>query len=167
VKKILIFVGIGVVVILAFALIIYLSGSKERSMNDFFAAVRSGDVDTVKKLFKKKEIAVKTMDINNQTPLTIAAAQGNIEMAEFLISQKADINSTDGRLKFPVLMFAVVGDHVEMVKFLIDRGADVNAVADVSRDTRFKNGTTALMMAVAKGNEKIVEILILKKAEVK
>ena len=165
--KILIYIGVGIVTLISvIGLIAFISGSQDRLKKKFFNAIRSGDLDFLKKLLTKKGITVKTKDINGLTPLTIAASQGNIEIARLLIDNKADVNSTGGRRNFPVLMFAVTEGQTEMVKFLIDRGVDVNAVADNSSDSRYKNGITALMMAVAKGNNQIVELLIDKGADV-
>jgi ankyrin repeat protein len=54
----------------------------------------------------------------------IAARNGHIEVAEFLLGKGADINCK-GFFGAPGLHWAAINGHKEMVEFLIDRGADL------------------------------------------
>ena len=55
-----------------------------------------------------------------QTGLHIAAANGNVEMIELLLSFNSDINKRDWNFNIPV-QYAVQGDHLEAVKVFFDR----------------------------------------------
>jgi ankyrin repeat protein len=166
--KTLAIVGISIVcVALIILLIAYLSTSKERLNKKFFTAVRDNDITAVTNLLKGKQINVANYkDINSYTPLSVAAENGNIEMARLLLDNNADVNSTAGPRKFSNLMFAAAKGQAEMVEFLLEQGANVNAVADSSSDTRFTSGVTALMMAVTSGNSQAVNYLLDQGADV-
>jgi len=65
--------------------------------------------------------------------LYIAARNGHVEVAEFLLEKGADINCR-GFFGAPGLHWAAINGHKEMVEFLIDRGADLRL-----RDEQFKS----------------------------
>ena len=93
-----------------------------------------------------------------KTLLGVAASNGYKEIAELLINNGADVERSQGPLKWSPLHFAVWSEHEELVDFLISKKADVNSV-DV-------NGNAALHYAVFDGSQKIVALLIAKGADV-
>jgi cytohesin len=60
------------------------------------------------------------------TPLHVAAANPNLELAQFLLEHGADVNARDAESRAP-LHFAVKRRDLEMIRLLLDAGADPNA----------------------------------------
>jgi ankyrin repeat protein len=67
------------------------------------------------------------------TPLTLAAREGDVEMARILVSAGADVNATTGDGK-TALALAIFNGNYEAASFLVDNKADVNK-ADAQRFT--------------------------------
>ena len=67
------------------------------------------------------------------TPLTLAAREGDVEMARILVSANADVNAAAGDGK-TALAVAVFNGNYDVASFLVDNKADVNK-ADAQRFT--------------------------------
>ncbi|HBY05414.1 MAG: hypothetical protein UV38_C0003G0107 [candidate division TM6 bacterium GW2011_GWE2_42_60] len=80
-----------------------------------------------------------TMEINckGETPLHRASQHGFIDIAEYLISQGADVNAQDEHLKTPI--FDAL-NYPEFVKLLLKHGAKINA--------KHEDGSTPLHYAL-------------------
>ena len=113
--------------------------SKCENGEDIFEASANNCVDRVKELLLNGEKANQTQDFNkmkNVTPLIYAAKNGALEVAEILVSAKADINALSREncddnkcsLNFlsPLYHAAARGD-AEFVKFLLEKGAHPNS----------------------------------------
>jgi ankyrin repeat protein len=85
-----------------------------------------------------------------QTPLHIAAQNGNTIAVKLLIERKADVNAQQRDRKTPLHLAASNG-HVEIVRILIENKADVNA-----RDL-YKN--TPLICAVVANHKEVGTVL--------
>ena len=147
-------------------------------------AVFAGDLNACKK-FVENGADIETPDKNGRTPLIIAYAGSNYELAKFLLSKGADINARDGFLLTPAL-YASMADDGALLSLALARKADVN-VQDINGATPLmhevfrdngeavdqilkydassvnyvdNNFTTALVIAASKGNIKIAEKLI-------
>lgn len=84
------------------------------------------------------------------TPLTLAAQRGNEDLARLLVARGAQL---DGRAPDPSpLMAAVLRDDVALAQWLLAAGADIHCARD--------DGQDALMLAIAKGNERPVRLLL-------
>ncbi|HKV93626.1 MAG TPA: ankyrin repeat domain-containing protein [Candidatus Angelobacter sp.] len=81
----------------------------------------------------------------------IAARNGHVEVAQFLLEKGADINCR-GFFGAPGLHWAAINGHKPMVEFLISHGADVQL-----RDTQFNS--TALGWALEGKQAEIAELL--------
>jgi ankyrin repeat protein len=81
----------------------------------------------------------------------IAARNGHIEVARFLLEKGADINYR-GFFGAPGLHWAAINGHMPMVEFLLEHGADKNL-----QDHQFK--ATALGWALEGKREEIAELL--------
>ncbi|EMJ93898.1 ankyrin repeat domain-containing protein [Leptospira alstonii] len=95
-----------------------------QSENPCFDSARRGDVDAL----KAQVGALGHVDEKNRkgyTLLMLAAYNGQEETSRFLISQGADVNSTDlgGN---SILMGAAFKGHVKIVEILLNAGADKN-----------------------------------------
>jgi ankyrin repeat protein len=87
-----------------------------------------------------------------------AAVHGRQDVAEWLLQNKADINSKDTAIGFSPLHLAIMGGHGDVAQWLVSRGADANAADFDSR--------TVLQFAVQGGQKDLVKLLLVKKAEV-
>jgi ankyrin repeat protein len=90
------------------------------------------------------------------TALTLAAANGDVEIVTYLLDHKADIDEP-GALRETALIKAVRLQRIEVVKLLLDRGAD--------REETDAGGATAMEIAERNGSTAIVNLL--KKAKPK
>jgi ankyrin repeat protein len=85
------------------------------------------------------------------TPLGIAAARGNLELAHLLLAADADIEPVNDA-GLTALATGVANGHLELVQLLLDAGADA-AIVD-------KRGNNLLHHAVDAGNADIVALLL-------
>lgn len=86
----------------------------------------------------------------DQTPLMHAAAKGDLQTVQQLISngENITVEDTNGR---NALLYAIINDHLTVVQYLLQQGADANS-AD-------KLGNTALIIAAAVGDVEIIKLL--------
>ncbi len=93
-------------------------------------AAAKGELDNVKELLAQRPEDVKAQDEKNQyTPLHWAAANGHVEVMQYLIEHGADISARDKNGTTPIHL-AAENDQIEALKFLLDHGADVGARND-------------------------------------
>ncbi|MFQ5527101.1 MAG: ankyrin repeat domain-containing protein [Thermoanaerobaculia bacterium] len=98
------------------------------------------------------------------TPLIQAAASGKLEIVDFLIESRADVNQVatrayrpDGLMRTPLTTAARAG-HVEIVRVLLDAGANVGLAPN--------GDATALIAASGAGHTAIAELLLERGADV-
>jgi ankyrin repeat protein/beta-lactamase regulating signal transducer with metallopeptidase domain len=110
--------------------------SKGAEVSTIQLAAYLGDLAKVKS-FIEKGISVNTQDGYWPTPLQAAAAAGQREVAEFLISKGALVNAeAAAQGGTTALHYAALGGSKEVVELLISKGAVI--------DARDKNGLKAL-----------------------
>ena len=81
----------------------------------------TGNLPVVKKLVLEKKAKI---DHIGWTPLHYACAKGQIEVAQFLVANGADVNSRSLNGTTPLMMAAQSGNE-PLIKFLLDNGADI------------------------------------------
>ncbi|KNC55418.1 GTPase activating protein Rap1-GAP [Thecamonas trahens ATCC 50062] len=108
-------------------------------------------VDFVVLLLAAAPDTVHAVDDNGWSPLFMAAAAGDVAVADALLAAGAKVNSAD-ELGWSPLIKAAASGQAGMVRRLIEAGARVNAV------TQF--GESALHRAAAKGFVDVVVALI-------
>ena len=106
--------------------------------------------------YERKEIVKflienKATKSNINTALINVVIQGQKEMAELFIENKADLNITT-KDSYTVLMFALLYGRLEIAKLLIENNADPNI--------KTNDGKTALFYAAKQGYMRVAELLI-------
>src|SRR5665213_2188635 len=122
-----------------------------------FRAAQNSDLETVNALLEHKPDLVSVRDNDGNTPLGIAAAEGHKEIAETLLSNAAEINSTNSKGFTPLHCAATLG-RTEVVRLLLTKKAEVNP--------RDKGGATPLHFAAFAGHQGAAELLLANGAEV-
>uniref|UniRef100_A0A3Q2Y5Y7 Kinase D interacting substrate 220 n=1 Tax=Hippocampus comes TaxID=109280 RepID=A0A3Q2Y5Y7_HIPCM len=92
---------------------------------------------------------------NGQTPLMVAAEQGNLEIVQELIRRGANVNCDDVDC-WTALMSASKEGHIQVVRELLDN--------DANAEHRDMGGWTALMWAAYKGRTDVAQLLLSKGA---
>lgn len=80
-----------------------------------------GNLPVVKKLVLDKKAQI---DHIGWTPLHYASSKGQLEVAQFLVTNGADVNSRSLNGTTPLMMAAQSGNE-SLIKFLLDNGADI------------------------------------------
>jgi len=117
-------------------------------------AVYEGNSEKVKKC-----LAAQKVDEPNKAGLSalhVAIKLGDIPMAQFLLSQGADINFQDYQGNTPLIL-AIKKKNLELTTFVVMQGADVNLANN--------DGITPLHQAAFSGNEHVVDFLLKAKAD--
>ncbi|XP_077477114.1 kinase D-interacting substrate of 220 kDa B isoform X1 [Stigmatopora argus] len=92
---------------------------------------------------------------NGQTPLMVAAEQGNLEIVQELIKRAANVNCDDVDC-WTALMSASKEGHIQVVGELLEN--------DANMEHRDMGGWTALMWAAYKGRTDVAQLLLSKGA---
>ena len=98
-------------------------GLETVQITDLFSAIREGDLDIVKDCFNKDLVNVRGS--NGTTPLLLAIGFSNLDIAEFLLKNGADVNMPDQDGNTP-LINACLNEDLDLVKMLVKYGADIN-----------------------------------------
>lgn len=114
-------------------------------------AATDGDLAKVKELISAQPSLLDSTDEEEgMTPLHWASFAGRINVAEFLLTSKAQVNAKN-RIGETPLHIAVMLDNRDLVRLLVLWGADVNAKDDV--------GMSPLSLATELGHSGISAIL--------
>jgi len=93
------------------------------------SAAQNNQFSLLRALITEDPGAVNADDVDQRTPLHWAASSGSIDIARFLIDQKADVNKPDISGWTP-LHIAVSAGNDSVVQELVGAGADVNRKND-------------------------------------
>lgn len=94
--------------------------------------------------------SLNKLDGEGNTPLTTAAAYGNVAVTKLLLRYGADPNKTDNRKNHPLVIASGRNGKLEIVKALIDKGARGNG----------ETGEKAAEAALAFGNTDILDFFL-------
>uniref|UniRef100_A0A5F9DJB5 Uncharacterized protein n=1 Tax=Oryctolagus cuniculus TaxID=9986 RepID=A0A5F9DJB5_RABIT len=95
-----------------------------------------------------------------------AACAGDVARVQQLLALgKSRVNARDKKNRTP-LHLACVSGHPEVVTLLIERNCMINATDDGNMTALMKDGLTPLLVAMHEEKEKMVEFLIMNKANV-
>lgn len=124
-----------------------------------WAALREGDINDVKKIFSERKPNPDCAEkYDGDTPLSFAVRHGDVALAEFLITQGAEVKRPIGYLQFSVLHIAADKGDAAMVKLLVKNGADANA--------RTRYNETPMHRAACGGHDEALAALIVAKGDV-
>jgi ankyrin repeat protein len=118
-----------------------------------FEAAAIGKFDVVARLIAAHPELVNEYSDDGFTPLGLACYFGQAEIANFLVSKGADVNtpSKNGYQVYPIHS-AVAANQTEIVRTLVENGAQVNV--------RQQSGITPLHSAANNGNLEVLIMLL-------
>ena len=179
-------------------LVNYLVSKGAVSVRALYDAVENREIDVVADLLRSGVDVNVSVEIESathiwgnivETPLHVAANNGDLEIVELLIKAGANVNVLDGENNTP-LYWASYHGHVDVVRLLCNQKADtsiaqkfgwtpligasgeghsdvVNILIEVNANLNAcnDNGNTSLMVASRKGYLDVVEILIIANAD--
>jgi len=131
------------------------SNLKSKLEDRFVEAVHDCDLKLLKKLSTTHKVSVDVVhkSTSGLTPLHLACRKGHLQVVQYLLEKKADIEKEDHKGRTAVY-HAVKGNEVEVLKVLIGQGAELD-----KHRTKTK-GLTALHKAVTKQHMESFQILI-------
>jgi ankyrin repeat protein len=119
-------------------------------------AIKDRSYMVIDVLLATKGIDVDLSNLQGETPLMIAAINGDLPVVQKLVlKNKAQLD----HISWTPLHYACAKGHIEVAQFLLANGANVNSLS--------LGGTTPLMMAVQSGNELLVKLLLDKSADLR
>lgn len=121
------------------------------SEQEIFLAAENDNLPAIKNLIKNGADINKKKSDTGASALIIAASEGHKDIVNFLITKKADINTTT-RCGYTLLLAAAAQGWVDIVKMLILNGVQINQNSIY--------GFTPLMMAVWGGHAETAELLL-------
>jgi tankyrase len=114
-------------------------------------AAKKGNLSRVQKLVSPENINCRDTAGRNSTPLHLAAGYNNLEVAEYLLEQGADVNAQDKGGLIPLHNASSYG-HLDIAALLIKYNTIVNATD--------KWGFTPLHEATQKGRTQLCALLL-------
>lgn len=112
-------------------------------------ALREKSTKAATALIKAKDIDLDKANPAGETPLMMAALQGELDMVKLMVDdEEAEVNKKG----WAPLHYAATNGHNEVVKYLIDHSAYIDAESP--------NGSTPLMMAARGGHIQTVKLLL-------
>jgi ankyrin repeat protein len=120
-------------------------------------AAKVGDLQKVKILIGENPDLVFSRDKDGQTPLHLAAIEGRKDVVEFLLANKAGVNTKDSHDWTP-LQNAVIEGHTVVAELLLANRADLNA--------KMVFGMTLLHMLVVRDNKEMATFVLAKGADI-
>ncbi len=127
---------------------------------DFIEAVEKGDVNLAKKLVGDGA-DINTKDRNNKAAILVAIENGHENILKFLLEKGADPNGSYFKNKNATLfVFAMHNGRFNEAVHLLRAGATANF------NHRYKDGKTALMLAITNNNPSLINLLVDKKQNI-
>jgi ankyrin repeat protein len=124
-----------------------------------WTALREGDINDLKQIFAERKPNPDCAEkYDGDTPLSFAVRKGDVSLAEFLITQGAEVARPMGYLQYTPLHIAADKGETEMVALLLKNGADANG--------RTRYGETPMHRASWGGHDKAIAALIVAKGDV-
>jgi ankyrin repeat protein len=97
----------------------------EREMGSVFDAAKAGNLGKYEYDELEYKADINLRDLNRNTPLMLAAANGHKDSVEFLLKKGANVNDKNDEGNTPLIL-AVANGHKNPVESLLKKGANVN-----------------------------------------
>lgn len=119
---------------------------KENDLTLFTAALEQGDLNKIKQLLLETRIDIKTITINGDPPLIVAAKKGYLDIVEWLLkTNNASITDKSPNGSTAVLWAAECG-HLPVVKWLLEEGG-------ASIDDKTIEAKKTILLCAAQGKQ--------------
>ncbi len=168
---------------LVLCLFLALAGNTSAHGGEIQKAVTKGNFNKVVALLKDHPGLIESRDNFGRTPLFLAVAHNQLQIAELLLANGADVNTRDQQGHTPLIQTLWVYNHDKMLRLLLANGAGVNlsdkwnmtALAYAAQDGKiedakiliandaninFVSGGTPLYLAVINTHTEMVELLL-------
>lgn len=113
-----------------------------------YLALTGENFNAAKALLAWPKIKTETRTPQDESPLMIAALEGELDICTQLIAKGADVNKTG----WTPLHYAATRGHRDVIRLLLDNYAYIDAASP--------NGSTPLMMAAQYGSDDAVKLLL-------
>lgn len=113
-----------------------------------YLALKGENLNAAKALLAWPKIKTETRTAQDESPLMIAALEGQLDICTQLIAKGADVNKTG----WTPLHYAATRGHLDVIRLLLDQYAYIDAASP--------NGSTPLMMAAQYGSDDAVRLLL-------
>jgi hypothetical protein len=120
----------------------------EQGQRPLILSINFGSNEVSKVLIHAKGSDIDQTNLQDESPLMMAAFNGNFEMAELLIEMGASVNKTG----WTPLHYAATKGNIKMMKLLLAHSAYIDAESP--------NGTTPLMMAARYATAEATQLLM-------
>ncbi|XP_076326481.1 uncharacterized protein LOC143233758 isoform X2 [Tachypleus tridentatus] len=114
-------------------------------------AARNGDLRAVRLLLRNDWKRMETVDERGWTPIHLAAANGHVEIVQYLGERGAHLSALDPS-GYTAIHIAAMNGHAECVEVLLDMGSEVDNVTS--------DGFTPLHLAVLNASVDCCQVLI-------
>jgi ankyrin repeat protein len=94
---------------------------------DLILGVAVDSIDIIRHLVESEGVEINAFNNRGHTALCVACAYGNLEVARFLITHRADVNKPLENTKTTPLHIASSNGFTDLVTLLRDCGADLRA----------------------------------------
>ena len=111
-------------------------------------AIRQRSRKVTAALLEQPKVMVETRNGHDESPLMLAALQGETALCRLLMAKGADVNKPG----WTALHYAATNGHLEVMTLLLDSHAYIDAASP--------NGTTPLMMAAHYGSAAAARLLL-------
>ncbi|WP_024768947.1 ankyrin repeat domain-containing protein [Aquimarina macrocephali] len=143
--------NINIIFSILFLLLITPNIVKSQDFTALEQVIREGKLDVLKEAVKRNNDLLSYQNSKGYSLLILATYNNQLEIVNYLISQKININLSDKSGNTALMGVAFQG-HIEIARTLIKN--------DVKIDQQNYNGATALHFAATFGNKDIADLLI-------
>ncbi len=119
-----------------------------QSQHGLLLAIREPSPKVIKALLAAPKLDPNVLSPKGESPLMLAAFNGNLDLAGQLIAKGADVNKTG----WTPLHYAATKGNVALIRLFLENNAYIDAESP--------NGSTPLMMASMYGTAEAVKVLL-------